>query len=261
MEAKTFALGVRIEHPQPLINSIQYGDFAGHNALPPASYRVAHNENDRGVYSFCMCPGGWIVPASTAKGALVVNGMSLSKRDSPFANSGLVVSMTPDDVKSLGYQGILGGLKLQEALEKKAFELGGGALKAPSVRVTDFLQSRSSSTLPKTSYIPGVASADMELLLSTCGASVPLLVRSGLQRFGEILRGYVTEDAQLVGVESRTSSPIRVLRDKESLQSLSTPKLYPCGEGAGYAGGIVSAAMDGMRVARAIAEQLSVSGS
>ncbi len=253
MEAKGFALGVRIEHPQPCIDRIQYGKAAGHPKLPAASYRLVQEVRGRGVFSFCMCPGGWIVPASTESGALVVNGMSLSRRDSPFANSGMVVGLNPEDWQSLpGLDGALGGVTLQRRIEEAAWQAGGGGLVAPAIRLRDFLTRTPSRTLPQTSYVPGLAPANLDEVLEAGGLPIADRLREAFVVFGNKLRGFIDDDAVLVGVESRTSAPVRVLRDKESLQSTSLPGLYPCGEGAGYAGGIVSAAMDGMRVARAI---------
>lgn len=252
LNAKTFALGVRIEHPQPLINDIQYGDASGHPKLPPAAYRVAHHEGEHGAYSFCMCPGGWIVPATTTPKQIVVNGMSLSKRDSPFANSGFVVSMHPQDLEKMGYKGVWAGVQLQQDIEKTAFAQGEVDLKAPAVRVTDFLENKTSSTLPKTSYIPGIVSSNLSDTFRPTGNHVVPMLKRALLQFDKKLKGYITEDAILVGVETRTSSPLRMERDPNSLESTRIQKCYPCGEGAGYAGGIMSAAMDGTRVARAI---------
>lgn len=254
LEAKPFAMGVRIEHPQPLINSIQYGAFAGHPKLPAAPYRLAFTPSDgRGAFSFCMCPGGWIVPASTEIEGLVVNGMSLSRRDSPFANSGLVVAVSVEDSARLGLSGPMAGIELQRRMERAAAISGGGELCAPAVRATDFVSRKTSQTLPKTSYQPGIIPADLDDVLGASGLPLASRLREALVEFDRKMRGYLSEEAVLVGVESRTSSPVRVLRDPQSLTSPSIQKLYPCGEGAGYAGGIVSAAMDGARVARAIA--------
>jgi uncharacterized FAD-dependent dehydrogenase len=253
LEPKPFALGVRIEHPQPLINRIQYGAAAGHPALPAAAYRVAETIGDRGVFSFCMCPGGFIVPASTEPGALVVNGMSLSKRDSAYANSGLVVAVELEDLARVGLSGPLGGIELQRRIERRAFEAGGGGLRAPATRATDFAAGRGSSTVPKSSYVPGLAAGDLADVLDVAGLPFSKRLREALAVFDRRLRGYLTEEAVLVGVESRTSSPVRIPRDPESLESLDVAGLYPVGEGAGYAGGIMSAAMDGMRAAKAIA--------
>ncbi len=256
LEAKPFALGVRIEHPQPLINRIQYGRHAGHPKLPSAAYKLAHTVEERGVFSFCMCPGGWVVPASTEEGALVVNGMSLSRRDSPYANSGLVVSVELADLEALGLRGPRAGVELQARVEEAAWKAGGGALVAPATRVTDFLDKRGSSTVPASSYLPGVASADVAEVLDASGLRFADRLREALRAFGRNLRGYVTDEAILIATESRTSSPVRVPRDPETLEAPELGGLYPCGEGAGYAGGIVSAALDGMRVARAVEARL-----
>jgi uncharacterized FAD-dependent dehydrogenase len=249
LEAKAFALGVRIEHPQPLIDRAQYGRAAGHVKLPAAAYRLAFTPSDgRGAFSFCMCPGGWIVPAATELDGVVVNGMSLSRRDSPFANSGLVVSIEPRDFDNDPIRGV----ELQRTLEQAAARAGGGALRAPATRATDFVARRSSSTVPRTSYEPGLTACDVAEVLASTGLPIAERLREALGVFDRQLRGYVSEDAVLVGVESRTSSPVRIPRDAATLESPQLARLYPCGEGAGYAGGIVSAALDGMRVARAI---------
>jgi len=252
LEAKAFALGVRVEHPQPLINRIQYGRFADHPKLPNASYRVAETVEGRGVFSFCMCPGGFVVPASTEPGELVVNGMSLSRRDSPYANSGLVIGIEPSDVERAGFSGVLGGIELQRHIERAAFAASSGALSAPATRVTDFLARRGSATVPSTSYIPGLTPTDVGEVLDAAGLKLADKLRVALGAFDRKLRGYRTEEAVLIGVESRTSSPVRVPRDPETLEAPGFAGLYPTGEGAGYAGGIVSAALDGQRVARAI---------
>ena len=257
LEAKPFAMGVRIEHPQALINRIQYGASASHPALPAAAYRIAETVEKRGVFSFCMCPGGFIVPASTEPEGLVVNGMSLSRRSSRFANSGLVVAVELEDVARAGHHGVLAGIELQRRLEAAAQRAGGGGLRAPATRVSDFLAKRSSSSLPDTSYLPGLFATDIGAVLDSAGVGLSERLRDALRVFDRQLRGYVTQDAILVGVESRTSSPVRVLRDPESLQAPNVAGLYPSGEGAGYAGGIMSAAMDGARVARAILQKRS----
>jgi uncharacterized FAD-dependent dehydrogenase len=259
LEAKPFAMGVRIEHPQPLIDGIQYGRAAGHARLPAAAYRLAFTPGDgRGAFSFCMCPGGWIVPAATEPGGVVVNGMSLSRRDSPYANSGLVVSVEVADLARLGLPVPLGGVALQRRLEEAAASAGGGRLRAPATRVTDFIAGRASSTVPPTSYQPGLAAGDVGAVLGATGLPLAARLREALGVFERAMRGYVTEAAVLVGVESRTSSPVRVPRDAITLESPDVASLYPCGEGAGFAGGIVSAALDGVRVARAIAERSAV---
>ncbi len=255
LEPKPFALGVRIEHPQPLINEIQYGRAAGHPKLPAAYYRCASTVQGRGVYSFCMCPGGFIVPASTEVDGLVLNGMSLSKRDSRYANSGLVIAIEPDDLEQAGYSGIRGGMEFQRQLEVHAFRAGGGALRAPAARATDFVARRVSSSLPQSSYIPGVSAGDLHEVLDAGGIRLAERLSSALQEFDRRMRGYLSEEAMLLGVESRSSSPVRVLRDSAALESPSLARLFPCAEGAGYAGGIVSAALDGMRVAERLAER------
>ena len=257
LEPKSFALGVRIEHPQPVINRIQYGKHAGHPSLPAAAYRLAETVDARGVFSFCMCPGGFIVPAATVPGGLVVNGMSLSSRGSRYANAGLVVAVEVEDLAGAGFHGPLAGIALQRRIESAAFDAGGGKLRAPATRVTDFLASRASSTVPKTSYIPGIAATNVAEVLDCAGLPFAARLREALRAFERTLRGYVTDEAVLVGVESRTSSPVRVPRDPETLQSPDLGGLYPAGEGAGYAGGIMSAAMDGARIAAAIATRLA----
>jgi uncharacterized FAD-dependent dehydrogenase len=254
LEPKPFALGVRIEHPQPFINRIQYGRHADHPRLPNAPYRLAHTERGRGVFSFCMCPGGFVVPASTRDGELVLNGMSLSKRDSPFANSGLVVGIEVEDTHRAGFSGPLAGMELQRRIEEAAWEAGGGALRAPATRASDFVAGRASSTVPGSSYQPGLAAGNVGDVLDVVGLGLADRIRHALRVFDKKMRGYVTDEAVLIGVESRTSSPVRVPRDPESLTSPDLHGLYPCGEGAGYAGGIMSAAMDGMKVGRAVAE-------
>jgi uncharacterized FAD-dependent dehydrogenase len=204
------------------------------------------------VFSFCMCPGGWVVPASTAPEELVVNGMSLARRDSQFANSGLVVGVEPEDWARAGYAGPLGGVDLQQTVERAAFLAGGGALRAPATRATDFLLGRASSTVPDASYIPGLAAGNVADALDAGRLELSSRLRRALKLFDRRLRGYLTDEAVLIGVESRTSSPVRVPRDPETGVSPEIAGLYPAGEGAGYAGGIVSAALDGMRAARAI---------
>jgi uncharacterized FAD-dependent dehydrogenase len=253
LDAKPFAMGVRIEHPQPLINRIQYGKFAGHPKLPSAPYRLAYTPDDgRGAFSFCMCPGGFIVPASTEIEGLVVNGMSLSRRDSPYANSGLVVAVSVEDLARTSLPEPMGGIELQRRIEQAATIAGGGGLCAPAVRATDFVKKRLSTSLPSTSYQPGIKSADLHAVLDASGLPLAARLCEALYEFDRKMPGYLSEEAVLVGVESRTSSPVRVTRDATKLTSIGVDALYPCGEGAGYAGGIVSAAMDGVRVARAI---------
>lgn len=248
IEAKPFALGVRIEHPQAHIDGIQYGDLAGHPQLGAAPYALRRTDDDGvGVYSFCMCPGGFIVAAATEDGGVVVNGMSPHARGSRFANSGMVVTIGPE---TFG-EGALAGLDWQAAVEQAAFAAGGGGFRAPAQRVTDFLDGRVSPDLPDCSYRPGLTSADLRAALPTV-VTRPL---ADALRFFERrrMRGYVTRDAVMVGTESRSSAPLRIPRDTETLLSSSHRGLYPAGEGAGYAGGIMSAALDGLRVAEAIA--------
>ncbi|MCL4107830.1 UNVERIFIED_CONTAM: hypothetical protein GTU68_027215 [Idotea baltica] len=250
IEAKDYALGVRIEHPQQVIDKIQYGMNDRHQNLPASSYKLVCQIKQKGVFSFCMCPGGLIVPASTAPGELVVNGMSLSRRDSPFANSGFVTSVSKSDFFDKS-DNVFAGLEFQQAIEKTFFEAGDGSQKAPAQRMTDFVNRKVSPDLNPTSYIPGIYSAPLHKLL-------PIHIYDRLAQAIEVfkykLQGYYTEEANLVGLESRTSSPIRVPRNKETFMHETTEGLFPCGEGAGYAGGILSAAMDGQNVARKIAE-------
>jgi uncharacterized FAD-dependent dehydrogenase len=252
LEAKSFALGVRCEHPQRLINRIQYGSLANHPRLPNAAYQLTHTENQRGVFSFCMCPGGFIVPATTESDAQVVNGMSLSRRDSPFANSGIVTSLHPHDWQAAGFDPVLGGIEVQQLIEQSAFAAGGGAFKAPAVRLTDFLERKASSQLPASSYQPGLTTANLDEVLAAAQLPIAAWLRAGFHAFAKQMRGYITADAVLLGVESRTSSPVRIPRDPETLQHPEVTGLYPVGEGAGYAGGIVSAALDGIRAAQAL---------
>ena len=259
IEAKPFALGVRIEHPQYLIDTLQYGLAhrkipgnlgAGAYYLPPASYSLVEQIAGRGVFSFCMCPGGIIAPASTSPGELVVNGWSPSRRNNPYANSGMVVSTEEKDWKPFDKQGPLAGLYFQQSVEQKGFEQGGGRFVAPAQRMADFVDGRTSSTLPPCSYLPGIHAAPLaEVLPSFIYESL----RQAFMAFGRKMKGYYTNEAVVVATESRTSSPVRIPRDPRTLRHPQIRNLYPCGEGAGYAGGIVSAAMDGERVAAAIA--------
>lgn len=251
LEPKPFAVGVRIEHPQPLIDSLQYHlspTIERPRLLPAASYRLATKIRDRGVHSFCMCPGGFIVPATTEPGLLVVNGMSLSKRNSPFANSGMVVTVEPEDVQA--YQpehGPLAGLQYQEDLERKAHDAEGRpAQVAPAQRVTDFIGRKGSRDLPGTSYRRGI---DPDRIDQLFAKGIVTRLSEGLTEFGRKIKGYITEEATLIGVETRTSSPVRIPRDPVHLRHPEVHNLIPCGEGAGYAGGIVSAALDGMKCA------------
>lgn len=254
MEQKTFAVGVRIEHPQPLIDSIQYHYQRGQERpriLPAASYRLACKIGGRGVHSFCMCPGGFIVPAATENDEVVVNGMSLSRRDSAYANSGMVVSVDPDDTREFDREhGILAGMAFQKKLEVAASVHGGGKQRAPGQRVTDFLAGQVSSSLPSTSYFPGLNSSPLHQVMPSFIVS---RMQTGLRKFGKGMHGYITEEAGLIGFETRTSSPLRIPRNEGDLQHPDIAGLYPCAEGAGYAGGIISAALDGIKCAEAVA--------
>ena len=259
IEAKPFAMGVRIEHPQHLIDSIQYHCTTERDVnLPAASYSLVQQVNGRGVFSFCMCPGGIIAPAATDAGELVVNGWSPSKRNNPYANSGMVVQVQKEDaLKSLREEGInidenepLVFMKFQQLIERKAFAAGGGNFAAPAQRMEDFVNKKLSASLPKNSYLPGLTSVKLTTVLP---CFIYDSLAEGFKMFGKKLKGYYTNDAVVVAVESRTSSPVRIPRNSEDLQHPQLNNLYPCGEGAGYAGGIVSAAMDGERVANAIA--------
>jgi uncharacterized FAD-dependent dehydrogenase len=249
IESKPFALGVRIEHPQLLIDQVQYKCNVRDPYLPPASYSLVAQEYGRGVFSFCMCPGGIIAPAATAPGELVVNGWSPSKRNNAFANSGTVVAVDERDFAACNFTGSLAAMQYQQMVEQRAFAAGGGKLVAPAQRMTDFVAGKISSTLPDCSYLPGISSAAMSDVL-------PKAVNDALKRavldFGKKMKGYYTHEALLVATESRTSSPVRIPRDKETLQHTQIKGLYPCAEGAGYAGGIVSAAIDGERCAEAV---------
>lgn len=248
IEAKPFALGVRIEHSQELIDQIQYKGKDRGKLLPPASYSLVTQACERGVFSFCMCPGGVIASASTDQNETVVNGWSSSARNGYFSNSGLVVEVKPENWQEYNSEGVLAALKFQEEIEQKAFK-STGSIKAPAVRVEDFIQNKVSSTLPRTSYQPGIEAHDLHEVLPQF---ITNSLRQGLIDFGKKMKGYRTNNAILVGVESRSSSPVRIPRDRASLQHPEISNLFPCGEGAGYAGGIVSAAIDGMRCADAI---------
>ena len=250
LEAKPFAMGVRIEHPQALIDSIQYHCEMRGEYLPAASYSLVSQEDNRGVYSFCMCPGGFIVPAMTDAVQSVVNGMSPSGRTSPFANSGLVTEVRLSDFEHLrGEWGELAGLKFQQEFEELARREGGEHQIAPAQRVADFVSGRASATLPRTSYIPGITPSRLDRWMPPFIARG---LRMGLTTFGRRMRGFVTNEAVVVGVESRTSTPVRIPRDPETLMHPETEGLFPAGEGAGYAGGIISAALDGERIAEAV---------
>ena len=250
MEAKPFALGVRVEHPQSLIDTIQYSSYERPDGLPAAPYSVVVQEEGRGVFSFCMCPGGMIVPAATQEGEIVVNGMSPSRRDSPFANSGFVTSVELNDIPEQFGQSTFSALAFQASVEKTIFRNGDGSQKAPAQRLLDFINKKISKDLPACSYVPGIYAAPLHKLLPDF---ITERLIKGFMTVGKKLNGYLTNDAVVVGVESRTSSPVRIPRDKEKLSHPQIANLFPCGEGAGFAGGIVSAGIDGVNVAKGAA--------
>ncbi len=253
IEAKPFALGVRIEHPQSLIDQAQYHcDIRGPH-LPPSYYSLVEQVDGRGVFSFCMCPGGIIAPCATDFNEIVVNGWSPSKRNNPYANSGTVVQINLEDVPG-ATDHPLRMLEFQSAIEQQAYTAGGGQLVAPAQRMVDFVNNRLSADLPNNSYLPGTKSAELKEILP---AFVHQRLKEAMPIFGKKMKGYYTNEALLVGVESRTSSPVRIPRDRETLQHPQISGFYPCGEGAGYAGGIVSAAIDGMNCAEAVFKQLN----
>lgn len=249
IESKPFAVGVRIEHPQALIDEIQYKQNPRSKFLPASSYKLTAQVNGKGVFSFCMCPGGLIVPAATSPGEIVVNGMSMSRRDSKFANSGIVTAIDEEDLIDYQSHDAFAGLEFQKELERKFFDSGDGSQKAPAQRMTDFVTGKLSSSLGETSYIPGMYSSMLNDLLPE---KISERIRIALVQFGKKMKGYFTEEGYLIGLESRTSSPVRIPRDKETLEHIQIKNLYPCGEGAGYAGGIISAALDGQNAAKAI---------
>ena len=251
MESKTWAMGVRVEHPQELIDQIQYHTPEGRGKyLPAASYSFSHEVDGRGVYSFCMCPGGFIVPAMTGPDEMVVNGMSPSKRNSPYANSGMVVEIQPGDLIEYKKYGVLAGLQFQQEVEKLCYINGGEGIVAPAQRLIDFVEGRVSFDLPKSSYVPGIVSAPLHFILPE---HIAYRLRKGFAYFGKRAKGFLSNEAIVVGTESRTSSPLRIPREKESFQHVSIRGLYPCGEGAGYAGGIASSALDGEKCAMHVA--------
>lgn len=246
IEQKEFALGVRAEHPQPLIDQFRYHCKTRPENIPPASYSVVEQVNGLGVYSFCMCPGGIIAPCATAPGEVVTNGWSPSKRNNPFANSGIVVTVTEKMTQSFKKNGPLAGMYFQKMVEQNAFNAGGNNLFAPALRMTDFCENKISTSLPDCSYKPGITSVSMKEVLP---AEILQRLQKAFKAFDKSMKGYYTDEAVIVATESRTSSPVRIPRDKESLQHPQVKGLFPCGEGAGYAGGIVSAAIDGVRCA------------
>jgi len=249
MQPKGFAVGVRVEHPQELIDEIQYNKQKN-RYLPAASYNLAAQVEGRGVYSFCMCPGGIIVPSATDEKQIVVNGMSSSLRNSPFANSGIVVEINPEDLPDYQQFGALAGLHFQQDLENLAFINNGGKFQtAPAQRLTDFVKSKLSADLPQCSYLPKIISSPLHFWLPEI---IGKRLQEGFLQFDRKIKGFLTNEAVVVGVETRTSSPIRILRDETSLQHIQIQGLYPCGEGAGYSGGITSSAVDGERAAEAV---------
>jgi hypothetical protein len=255
MEPKSFAVGARVEHPQPLIDRIQYGPGHGHPRLPAAFYHVTaqvmSGARERGVWSFCMCPGGWIVDSSTEPEKLATNGMSLKRRDSPYANAALIVSVEPSDVARFARRpgDPLAGVRFQQEIEARAYRAGGGGFVAPAQKLDDLVAGRATSVALRSSYRPRVTGGDLREALP---AFVTEALRRAVPQIDRTMRGFQTGEAQLVGVETRTSSPLRILRDEARLESPSHPGLYPGGEGAGYAGGIVSAAIDGLRLGDAV---------
>jgi uncharacterized FAD-dependent dehydrogenase len=267
IEAKPFALGVRVEHPQQIIDAAQYHCLVRNEYLPPASYSLVHQSDGRGVFSFCMCPGGIIAPAATAPGEIVVNGWSPSKRNNPYANSGMVVEIRLQDLNVIKHdfttitqqplsalEGPLSMMYFQQYVERKCYHAGGGKLVAPAQRMIDFVQRKKSGDLPDCSYLPGIAPADLAAVLPPFVAKT---LRDGFTAFGKKMKGYHTNDAVVVATESRTSSPVRIPRHADTHEHPQIKNLYPCAEGAGYAGGIVSAAMDGENTVQRIIAQLA----
>lgn len=254
IEAKPFALGVRVEHSQELIDQIQYHCTTRGKYLPPAPYSVVKQVNNRGVYSFCMCPGGVIAPCATAPGEVVTNGWSPSKRDQPTSNSGIVVSLDLKDFEPYKEYGALSGLQFQKEIEQKAWSLGGKTQKVPAQRLVDFTENRLSADIPKTSYQPGTTSVELGTLLPKF---IHGTLQEGFKLFDQSMRGYLTNEAVVHAPESRTSSPVRIPRDPKTLEHVQIKGLYPCGEGAGYAGGIISAAIDGEKCAEQVKASLA----
>ena len=253
IEAKPFALGVRVEHSQKFIDQMQYKCDDRGLYLPPSPYSIVKQVNGRGMYSFCMCPGGVIAPCATAPGEVVTNGWSPSKRDQPTSNSGIVVELKLEDFKDYQQYGPLAGMHFQAAIEQKAWKLGGETQKVPAQRLTDLVNEKVSTSLPETSYKPGLTPTDMG---SVFPKFIHTILKQGFQEFNKSMRGYLTEEAVAHAPESRTSSPVRIPRDYKTLEHPQIKGLYPCGEGAGYAGGIISAAIDGEKCAEAIFRSL-----
>jgi uncharacterized FAD-dependent dehydrogenase len=258
LEAKPFAIGVRIEHPQDLIDSIQYhGELSGDD-LPPASYSLVAQVDGMGVYSFCMCPGGIVAPCATAQNEVVTNGWSPSKRNNPYANSGIVVQVDPSDLPNYSPNDPFVGLNFQKEVEKRCWESGGKTQAVPAQRLIDFIEGRVSKNLPETSYQPGLVSADLNKVLPDLIAK---RLKKAFVEFGKKMKGFLTNVAVLHAPESRTSSPVKIPRNDETLQHVEVSGLYPAGEGAGYAGGIISAAIDGMRCIEMINNEVNQSNS
>lgn len=255
LEQKSFAMGVRVEHPQELIDTIQYHGSKRGEYLPAAAYNLVKQVDGRGVYSFCMCPGGFIVPSATIQEEVVVNGMSPSHRGSPYANSGIVVEIRTEDIVRFSNPGVLAGIEYQERLENDAWLHGGRTQTAPAQRLADFVAGKVTGNLPKVSYWPGVTSSPLHQWLPQ---EIGNRLREGFKLFGAMMKGFLTNEAVVLGVESRTSSPVRIPRNPETLNHIRISGLYPCGEGSGYAGGIVSSAVDGMRAAEAIAMKMGL---
>jgi len=253
LEFKPFALGVRAEHPQELIDSIQYHCDNRGEYLPPSSYSLVEQIQGRGVYSFCMCPGGIIAPCATSPGEIVTNGWSPSKRDQATANSGIVIELKLEDFKPFAKFGALAGMEFQKAIEQKAWQLAGETQKVPAQRMIDFTQSKVSTAIPKTSYVPGTTPIELGEVFP---GFLTQILREGFVQFGKAMKGYMTNEAILHAPESRTSSPVRIPRHPDTLEHVQIKGLYPCGEGAGFAGGIISAAIDGEKCALKIAEVL-----
>ena len=255
VESKPFAIGVRIEHPQSIVDQAMYHCNVRNPLLPPASYSLVSQAGGKGVFSFCMCPGGIIAPAATDHGEVVVNGWSPSRRNNPYANSGTVVTVDEHDFAMHGFTGPLAAMNYQQMVEQRSYEMGGGNLVAPAQRLVDFTEDILSSSLPECSYIPGLASVSLKDVLPV---EVSQALQLGLRDFGKKMKGYFTNDAVLVATESRTSSPVRIPRNPDTLQHTQLKGLFPCAEGAGYAGGIVSAAIDGQKCAVAVREWMDV---
>jgi uncharacterized FAD-dependent dehydrogenase len=253
MEMKSFAMGVRVEHPQELIDRMQYHGNARGQYLPVASYNLAKQVDNRGVFSFCMCPGGFIVPSATSQEEVVMNGMSPSGRNSPYANAGIVTEITPADLDKYRKHGETAGIEFQKELEREAWINGGRTQVAPAQRLADFVAGKQSGSLQKVSYFPGVTSSPVHEWLP---ASIGNRLREGFKLFGTLMKGFLTNEAVVLAVESRTSSPVRISRNQETMEHISVGGLYPCGEGSGYSGGIISSAVDGIRAAEAIARKL-----